>query len=76
MQVGWSDIMNPPSEVSDIPPALFAVEINDQLEDRRRRLDNTDEAIFKSRKEENYEMYMKIVQAIEVNVESESEEDI
>ena len=30
MQIGWSNKMNPPSKISDIPPALFALQIDDQ----------------------------------------------
>ena len=64
--------MKPPIEIQKIPPALVAVELSKIMDNgRRRRLEDEDEdyATFKKRNG-TYEEMMKIVQAIEVKVES------
>ena len=46
MNIGWSDRMNPPKVLDDIPPALVAIQIPD--DDSRRQLNSVsyDEVIF------------------------------
>ena len=76
MHIGWTDKMKPPQNIAEIPPSLFAVKLDniEQKSDslgRRRRLDNHDEqaALFKT-KDGSFEAYMKIVNALEVSVQS------
>ena len=67
--------MKPPQNIAEIPPSLIAVKLDNigQKSDslgRRRRLDDHDEqALFKA-KDGSFEAYMKIVNALEVSVQS------
>ena len=57
MEIGWSDKMNPPQNLTQIPPALVAVKLDDEvvLDDSRRILQQSEtmlsenEKLFKSR---------------------------
>ena len=50
LQIGWTDEMQPPLDLAEIPPALVAVSVDEPLdvEDmvRRRRLEETETALF------------------------------
>ena len=50
LQIGWTDEMQPPIDLAEIPPALVAVSVDEPLdvEDmvRRRRLEETETALF------------------------------
>ena len=74
MQIGWTDRMQPPKDLDEIPPALVAVNI-EQLEQREesgsRRLQSAStenrEALFKTR-DGTFTSKMRIIEALQIEV--------